>query len=130
MAVVTNQSGVGRGYFSEETLADIHAAMQRAIEDAGGVIEGVYYCPHRPDEACACRKPKPLLLLRAMSELGADADSTWYIGDKLSDVEAARAAGVKPILVGPLAGEVAPPDVACFSDHAAAANAVITGYAR
>lgn len=125
VAVVTNQSGVGRGYFSEETLADIHAEMREQIEAAGGSVAGIYYCPHRPDQHCDCRKPKPKLLLRAMHELGAQAAVTCYIGDKPSDVDAARAAGVRPILVGPLAKHSRDIVVASFADLPAAADALI-----
>ena len=129
VAVVTNQSGVGRGYFSEATLAEIHDAMREQVAAAGGRIDAVYYCPHRPDEGCDCRKPKPLLLERAVREFIARKDRTCYIGDKRSDVAAARAAGVRPVLVGPLAseraGEAEFADVDRFADLPAAADALL-----
>jgi D-glycero-D-manno-heptose 1,7-bisphosphate phosphatase len=101
IAVITNQSGVGRGLFSEETLEEIHAAMRRAVEAAGGRISGIFYCPHRPDEGCDCRKPQPGLLRRAAAALGTELAGVAFIGDKRSDVEAARAVGARPVLVGP-----------------------------
>jgi D-glycero-D-manno-heptose 1,7-bisphosphate phosphatase len=125
LAVVTNQSGVGRGYLSLATLADIHREMQAQIEGAGGRIAGVYVCPHRPDEHCDCRKPKPLLLTQAIAALDADASATCYIGDKMSDVEAARAAGVRPILVGSAVPDAAAADVERFADLSTAADALI-----
>jgi len=125
LAVVTNQSGVGRGYFTAATLTDIHQEMERQIQAAGGNIGGVFFCPHRPDENCDCRKPKPLLLLQAIAALKADPAATCYIGDKLSDVSAARAAGVRPILVGGGVPASAEPDVERFADLGAAADALI-----
>lgn len=63
--VITNQSGIGRGLYSEEDVADIHSKMVSEISKAGGTIDAVYYCPHRPDAGCECRKPKPGMLTRA-----------------------------------------------------------------
>lgn len=125
IAVVTNQSGVGRGYFTEATLAEIHDSMRRQIADAGGRIDAVYYCPHRPDEDCDCRKPKPLLLERAVREFIARKDRTCYVGDKLSDVDAAKAAGVRPLLVGSRVTSAEAPDVQRFADLPAAAEALL-----
>ena len=125
IAVVSNQSGVGRGLFSEQRLTEINEAMLRAVAKAGGGIDGVYYCPHRPDDGCNCRKPKPGLLLRAAEELGAEIEATPFIGDKLSDIEAARAAGARPILVGPLVPTGAPYGVETYKDLAAASESLI-----
>jgi D-glycero-D-manno-heptose 1,7-bisphosphate phosphatase len=124
IAIVTNQSGIGRGYLSEETLAGIHAAMRAQIERAGGNIDAIYYCPHRPDDNCDCRKPKPLLLLQAMRDLKASPAATCYIGDKLTDIEAARSAGVRPIRVGVRTDDVPAAGAESFPDLAAAAEAL------
>jgi len=123
IGVVTNQSGVGRGLLSEATLGAIHAAMQAAAAAAGGEIGAVFYCPHRPDEGCDCRKPAPGLLLQAAAHFGRGPGGVPFIGDKASDVEAARAAGARPILVGPEAPALA--GVERYADLAAAAAALI-----
>lgn len=101
--VCTNQAGVARGCLSRETLEDIHRRMVAEMAQAGGRIERVYYCPHGKDENCSCRKPRPGMLLRARDELGLDLNEALLIGDSLSDIQAALAAGVPPILVGQLA---------------------------
>jgi len=99
VAVVTNQSGVGRGLFTEQTLGAIHARMAAAVREAGGELAAVYYCPHRPDEGCDCRKPKTALLRRLERDLGCSLAGAPFIGDRLSDVEAADAVGARPLLV-------------------------------
>jgi D-glycero-D-manno-heptose 1,7-bisphosphate phosphatase len=99
VAVVTNQSGLGRGLFDEATLAAIHRHMLAAVHAAGGELAGIYYCPHAPDADCDCRKPRPGLFRNLERELGLSVRGAPYIGDKLSDVEAAEAAGARPILV-------------------------------
>jgi D-glycero-D-manno-heptose 1,7-bisphosphate phosphatase len=125
LAVVTNQSGVGRGLFDERTLAAIHRAMLDAVARAGGAIAGVYYCPHRPDAGCDCRKPRPALLLRAIAEHAGAGGTVGYVGDKVTDAEAAVAAGVRPILVGPDRRRPGIEGVEIFEDLAAAAEALI-----
>jgi D-glycero-D-manno-heptose 1,7-bisphosphate phosphatase len=99
IAIASNQSGVGRGLIAEDELERIHCHMVRAIEKAGGAVAGVYYCPHRPEDGCECRKPKPGLLRRIGADFGVDLAGVWFIGDKRSDLEAARAAGAVPVLV-------------------------------
>jgi len=125
VAVVTNQSGVGRGYFSEATLAAIHASMAARVAEQGGRIAGVFHCPHRPDEGCDCRKPKPGLLLQAAAHFGIDLAGVPFIGDKASDAEAALAAGARPILVGTASVEGAAAQAERYADLAAAASALI-----
>lgn len=97
--VATNQAGVGRGVFSLESLHDIHETMRAAVKDAGGEIAGIFYCPHHPDENCGCRKPEPGLLLKAAEHAGVDIREQVYVGDSTKDIEAARAAGCRPVLV-------------------------------
>jgi D-glycero-D-manno-heptose 1,7-bisphosphate phosphatase len=90
LAIVTNQSGIARGYFSE---AEFQAFQWHLVDDlarAGVEIARSYHCPHLPDAGCDCRKPEPGLLLRARVELGADLARSWVIGDRESDVELAR----------------------------------------
>ena len=99
VAVITNQSGVGRGLLSEAMLQRIHAKMRSAVEAAGGHIAAIYYCPHRPDEGCDCRKPATGLLDRLEEELRFPLAGTPLIGDKDSDLELARRVGARPILV-------------------------------
>lgn len=99
VVVVSNQSCIGRGFVSRETVDEIHARMMEDIRRSGGRIDAVYYCPHRPDEDCPCRKPRPGLILRAARELDIDLASSWLVGDDLRDLETAKAAGVLPVLV-------------------------------
>jgi D-glycero-D-manno-heptose 1,7-bisphosphate phosphatase len=125
VVVVTNQSGVGRGLFSAATLAEIHAAMLAAAEARGGRIAGVFHCPHRPDEGCDCRKPKPGLLNQVAAAFGVDLKGVPFIGDKLSDVAAGRAVGARPILVGTRVPVADAPGIERYADLAAAASALI-----
>jgi D-glycero-D-manno-heptose 1,7-bisphosphate phosphatase len=97
--VCTNQAAIARGYTTVETVEDIHRRMVAAIEEVGGAIERVYYCPHGKDEQCGCRKPRPGMLLRARDELGVDLNDAVFIGDSITDVRAGLAAGTRPILV-------------------------------
>ncbi len=97
--VATNQSGVTRGLFDLETLNAIHQKMESAIQQHGGNLDGIYYCPHGPDDNCACRKPKPGLLLQMERDLGIDLRQAIVVGDSLKDLQAAIAVGAKPVLV-------------------------------
>lgn len=97
--IVTNQSGIGRGLFTEDQLSEIHASMNEAIQRADGHIERIYYCPHHPDDGCECRKPKPGMLHQAANDNNIDLSECHFIGDSSTDLEAADAAGAIPILV-------------------------------
>lgn len=99
LIVVSNQSGIGRGQMSRATVDDIHAQMRDAIERAGGRLDRIYYCPHAPQDHCVCRKPAPEMLLRARAELGVVLEQSFFVGDWIDDVRAARNAGVTPLLV-------------------------------
>ncbi len=90
LVVITNQSGIGRGRFSVERLQQIHDQFSEMVRSAGARIEAIYFCPHRPDDGCDCRKPGSALLLQAASELGFDAGDSVVIGDKPSDIEFGR----------------------------------------
>jgi len=96
--VITNQSIINRRMVSADVVEEIHARMVRAIETAGGRIDRVMVCPHRPDEHCACRKPQPGLLLAAAEELDLDLSQSYLIGDAESDMQAGRAVGCRRYL--------------------------------
>jgi D-glycero-D-manno-heptose 1,7-bisphosphate phosphatase len=97
--VLTNQSAVGRGLLSISTLDKIHRQMKSTIISHAGRIDGFYYCPHRPDENCTCRKPAPGLLLMAAAEHDLNLKESYFIGDARSDMAAAVAAGCQPVFV-------------------------------
>jgi D-glycero-D-manno-heptose 1,7-bisphosphate phosphatase len=94
IVLITNQSAVGRGLISIEKAWEINRYIVESIRAAGGRIDGTFLCPHSPEEACACRKPKPGLILEAAGKLSLDLNSSLLIGDALSDVLAGQAAGV------------------------------------
>lgn len=102
VVVVTNQSGVARGYFSEDTVRTFHDWMASEIKKSGGEIAAFYYCPHLPGAAvkqydvdCSCRKPKPGMILQALVDFNVQPANAFLIGDSPRDVEAAEAAGVE-----------------------------------
>jgi D-glycero-D-manno-heptose 1,7-bisphosphate phosphatase len=97
--MVTNQSGVARGKFDEETLELIHQRLLEILEDRGAIVDGFYYCPHMPDAGCDCRKPKPGMLLRARKEHGFELTESYVIGDRMLDVEMAHSVGARAVLV-------------------------------
>jgi len=99
VAVVTNQSCIGKGLVSAEDVERIHARMLEEIERSGGRIEKVYLCPHVEEDRCECRKPKPGLIRQACSELDLDPARSFFVGDSARDIEAGRAAGLATILV-------------------------------
>lgn len=102
VVVVTNQSGVARGFFSIAAVDLLHRHLQSILTAEGEQVDGIYYCPHHSEGTitgyavdCDCRKPMPGLLLRAANELCLDLSASYLIGDKLSDIQAGRRAGVK-----------------------------------
>lgn len=97
--VVTNQSGVARGYFTTETVQQIHAHLDAALAEIGAKIDRYYVCPHHPDERCACRKPQPKFLFDAAATYGLDLAQCYMIGDRPSDIATGRNAGTRTILV-------------------------------
>ena len=96
VVVVTNQSGIGRGYFDERSMQRIHDEIQRNME---GAIDGFYYCPHLPDEGCRCRKPALGMIEDACADLEIDLAGSWMIGDKNIDVETGHNAGIRSAMV-------------------------------
>ena len=97
--VATNQSGIARGLFDMATLNAIHAEMHRAVTQAGGRIDAIFFCPHAADANCGCRKPKPGLLREIGARLDVELAGVPMIGDALRDLQAAAAVGCKPYLV-------------------------------
>ena len=96
--VITNQSAVSRGYCREVDVSEIHDRLVLLVEEAGGLVTGIYHCPHHPDDLCACRKPAIGLIEKARSE-HAMADGGWMVGDAASDIEMGLKAGLTTILV-------------------------------
>jgi len=129
VAVASNQSGMARGLFDEDTLAHIHEKMHETVQAAGGRIDRIVYCPHHPDAGCDCRKPAAGLLHRLARQYGVTLADVPVIGDSRRDLEAARAAGARPILVRTgngaateAAGEAG--DAEVYDDLSAAADAL------
>jgi histidinol-phosphate phosphatase family protein len=99
LVIVTNQSVVGRGLATDDDMGRIHEKLQSELKQMGCYVDAIYYCPHLPGAGCSCRKPEPGLILRAGKELGIDISSSWMIGDKEIDLEAARRAGCRGVRV-------------------------------
>lgn len=106
MIVVTNQSGVGRGYFPESFVQSVHELMIQQLAAADAHVEAIYYCPHVPDDNCDCRKPKTGMLARAAREHAIDLLRSFVVGDRDIDMELARRAGAQSILVRTGYGEI------------------------
>lgn len=106
LVVVTNQSGIARGYFTEDDLRHMHDYLGARLAAFGARLDAVYHCPHHPDgviphlaRRCDCRKPQPGMLLRAAADLNLDLARSWFLGDILDDVEAGNRAGCRTVLV-------------------------------
>lgn len=97
LIIITNQSGIGRGYFDEAGYRAVEHEVDRQI--GPDLIDGSYFCPHTPEDKCSCRKPEPAMVLQAASDHGIDLARSFFIGDKESDLQCGRRAGVKTILV-------------------------------
>ena len=132
VAVATNQSGLARGLFDEYALARIHQKLQSQLLDTTGTqIDLIAWCPHAPDEGCACRKPAPGLLRQIARELDAELQGAWFIGDSLKDLQAAEAVGAQPALVRTGKGSATetagnlPSNTRIFADLGAAVEALL-----
>ena len=134
VAVATNQSGLGRGLFELEDLEAMHRRLEELVSAAGGHLAGIFYCPHTPDDACDCRKPKAGLIDAIERELGVSARGAFLVGDSLRDLEAGRDKGCLPLLVltgkgertrAKIAGVPEWSDVRVFRDLAEAADTLI-----
>ncbi|RMH71754.1 MAG: D-glycero-beta-D-manno-heptose 1,7-bisphosphate 7-phosphatase [Gemmatimonadetes bacterium] len=115
--VITNQSAIGRGIVTETTVQEIHRRMAHQVEQAGGYITAVYYCPHHPSEGCNCRKPRPGMLIQAAHDFNLDLRKCVFVGDNMRDIEAGKNAGCQTVFVRtgvhadrPIATFPAPPD--------------------
>jgi D-glycero-D-manno-heptose 1,7-bisphosphate phosphatase len=99
IVVATNQSGIARGLLDTATLVSIHDVLQRAAARAGGRVDAFFFCPHAADSACSCRKPEPGMLLEVARRFNVSLENTYMVGDARRDVQAAAAAGARPVLV-------------------------------
>jgi D-glycero-D-manno-heptose 1,7-bisphosphate phosphatase len=99
VVVATNQSGIARGLYSEEALSLIHQKMTNSLKNLGVELDGIFYCPHHPNDQCPCRKPEPGLFYTIADQLQADLNQAIMIGDSKRDIEAALKVGADPILV-------------------------------
>lgn len=140
VAIVSNQSALGRGMLDQDTFNTIHARMMLAIEEAGGMIAHTAYCPHAPEDDCDCRKPKPGLMLETLAALGLEhePEAALMIGDSVRDVQAAFAAGIPAMLVQSGYGNAQAileksralmPSIQVYDDLAAAVDALLEGHA-
>jgi D-glycero-D-manno-heptose 1,7-bisphosphate phosphatase len=131
VVVATNQSGIARGLLDTRTLFAIHDTLLRALAQVGGRIDAFFFCPHLPEAGCPCRKPQPGMLLEVARRFNVALDDTYMVGDAQRDLEAAAAAGTRPVLVltgkgmqTRDAGRLPPgtrifPDLAAFAAHLA-----------
>lgn len=99
VVLITNQSGVGRGYFTLKDLAAAHRRLAADLRKKGAKLDGVFFCPHAPDARCKCRKPSPKMVNDAAKALGLDLARSYFVGDTTTDLATAAAAGVVPVLV-------------------------------
>jgi D-glycero-D-manno-heptose 1,7-bisphosphate phosphatase len=136
LVVVTNQSGIGRGYYDEAALDSIHQHMHADLASFGAAIDACYFCPHHPEHAvgeyrkeCGCRKPLPGMLQQAAADLDIDLAASFMIGDKLADVEAGINAGCTSLMVltgyGAAHAPLLPEGVVAYPDLLAAAEAIL-----
>lgn len=99
VAVATNQSGIGRQFYDENTLEQIHHKLQKLVKEAGGAIEKIVFCPHHPDDNCACRKPEIGMLQSLSTYFDDPLHKAFFVGDSLRDLQAAQSFGCIPVLV-------------------------------
>ncbi|RLC96244.1 MAG: D-glycero-beta-D-manno-heptose-1,7-bisphosphate 7-phosphatase [Chloroflexi bacterium] len=132
VVIATNQSGLARGLFDIDTLNAIHRRLYDELDRVGGHLDGIFFCPHRPSDNCNCRKPRPGMMEQVARRFHVDLASTPVIGDSMQDLDAAQAAGARPMLVltgrGETTGQRLPPDSAIpqFTDLAQAARHILT----
>ena len=114
--VVSNQSGIGRGLITQQELKKIHSKMTRELKASGVVLKGIFICPHSPADGCACRKPSPKLILKAVRRHRLNLWNSYIVGDKLTDVETGVRAGLQTVLI---ARKKSSPDAAIRPYHVA-----------
>ncbi len=105
VTIASNHSGIARGLYSEMDLQKIHEKMQHMLSARGASLDGIYFCPHGPEANCICRKPKPGLLFQIAKQFKIDLSKTPLVGDNISDIQAAKMANAKPVLVRTGKGE-------------------------
>ena len=105
VTIASNHSGIESGHYSEEELQQMHAKMQRLLAARGASVDGIFYCPHGPRANCICRKPKPGLLFQIAKQFAIDLSQTPLVGDNITDIQAAKMANAKPVLVRTGKGE-------------------------
>ena len=105
LAIATDQSGLALGLFDLDDLEAMHAKLRTLVEDAGGEVAGIFYCPHKDDDHCRCRKPKTGLLDAIEAEFDTSLHDCFFVGDQLKDLQCAVAKGCKPVLVKSGRGE-------------------------
>ncbi|MDH5487036.1 MAG: D-glycero-beta-D-manno-heptose 1,7-bisphosphate 7-phosphatase [Gammaproteobacteria bacterium] len=131
--VATNQSGVGRGLFDMDTLGRIHVKMLEAVRAKGGEIDAIFFCPHKPEDNCGCRKPQPGLFQEIAERLKVNLNGVYAVGDAERDVAAARLVSARPVLVRTGKGKrtlrknKALVNVPVFDDLAGFTDAFLTG---
>jgi len=129
--VITNQSGIGRGFYALADMHEIHEKMQKQLAMVGGHIQDIFFCPHHPEENCQCRKPAPGLFYQVRDKYNINLADTFFVGDKISDVKAGQKVGCQPILVMTGCGKQTIKEhpnlnVPCFADLTAAVEFVLT----
>jgi D-glycero-D-manno-heptose 1,7-bisphosphate phosphatase len=129
--VATNQSGIARRLFDLDTLARIHKNMHQRVVETGGLIDAVFFCPHGPDDNCSCRKPRPGMFRDIAERLHINLEGVPAVGDSLRDIQAAAAAGARPLLVktgkgfGTVSNPELDPDVPVYDDLYSAVDALL-----
>ncbi|NLY13963.1 MAG: D-glycero-beta-D-manno-heptose 1,7-bisphosphate 7-phosphatase [Gammaproteobacteria bacterium] len=130
VAVATNQSGLARGYYSVPVLESMHQVLRDAVQQHGGSVGLIAYCPHGPDDGCQCRKPLPGLLEQIAQHYQTTLEGVWFVGDSLRDLEAAVAVNAQPVLVCTGKGEqtrtqAMPDNTLIFADLSAVADQLL-----
>ena len=125
LVVISNQSGLGRGYFTLADLQAVHARFEDLLRVAGVTLAGLYFCPHAPSEPCDCRKPEPGLALLASRELGLELSQAVMVGDKESDLELGRRIGASYVAQIAAKGQAPMPADGCFSTLEELAKALL-----
>lgn len=125
LVIVTNQSVVGRGLATDNEMGRIHEKLQSELKRMGCSVDAIYYCPHLPGAGCSCRKPEPGLILQAAKDLGINVASSWMIGDKEIDLEAAKRAGCRGVRVETNQGDLQEAALSIISAEEKAGNGEI-----
>ncbi len=131
VAVATNQSGLARGYYTVPVLESMHQVLRDAVQQRGGHLGLITYCPHGPDDHCSCRKPLPGLLEQVAQHYQTSLDGVWFVGDSLRDLQAAVAVNAQPVLVCTGKGELTraqavPSNTLIFADLSAVADQLLS----